>query len=168
MLHDERVVLSELRDFVLADEVNPAVADIGNRKLIAFHHHGYDRRTHSGNAGVSRSGIMNCLVRQLDGSGKIGGSLGDPLKSGNSVGGGIGALAVVAENRVHSDLAGQLPGLLSTHAVGNDKDAVAQVVSKIIFIVLANQADVGLAGGLNHVAHAGQEIVTYRLSQRKP
>jgi hypothetical protein len=58
-------------------------------------------------------------------------------------------LAEVVENSIHGNLARQFSGLLSAHAVADHKDPVAQVVSEIVLVVLAHEADVGAAGGLD-------------------
>ena len=58
-------------------------------------------------------------------------------------------LAEIVENGIDGDLAGQFSGLLSAHAVADHENSVAQVVAEIVLVVLAHEADVGIAGGLD-------------------
>jgi hypothetical protein len=62
-------------------------------------------------------------------------------------------LAEIIEDRINCDLAGQFPGLLPAHAIAHDEDAVAQIVTKIVLVVLADEADIGYPGRLDQKAH---------------
>jgi hypothetical protein len=62
-------------------------------------------------------------------------------------------MAKVLENGVDRDLACQFPSLLSAHSIAHYENSVAQVVTKIVFVVLTNEPDVGVAGGLDYKAH---------------
>ena len=59
LLHDEGVVAGELRDLILADEINSAIADIGNREEAAIDCDRYDGGSHAGVMRVSGSRFVN-------------------------------------------------------------------------------------------------------------
>ena len=81
---------------------------------------------------------------------------------------GIASIPVKTQDRVYRYLAGQFTSLLSTHAVADDEDALAQVVSKVVLVVLAHEADISHAGGLDYVAHAESGNPNVSLSHGKP
>ena len=62
-------------------------------------------------------------------------------------------LPKVVEDRVDRDFACQFSGLLSAHAIADHENSVAQVVTEIVLVVLAYEADVGVARGLDYKAH---------------
>ena len=47
LLHHQRVIVGELHHFILADQVNATVADVGNGKEIALDRDRDNRRTHA-------------------------------------------------------------------------------------------------------------------------
>ncbi len=62
-------------------------------------------------------------------------------------------VAEIVQQDIHAHLAGDLAGGLSAHAVTNDKDAMARIEAKIIFVVRAHAPDVGFAGNFHRKRH---------------
>ena len=62
--------------------------------------------------------------------------------------------AEIAQHDVYGNLAGDFTGGLSAHAVTHNKDAVARVISEVIFVILAYATDIGSACDFHCQRHA--------------
>ena len=69
LLHHQGVIVGELHDIIVADEIDAAVADVGNGKKIAVDRDSHDRGTHAGMMKISCAGFVDGLVGQLNGAG---------------------------------------------------------------------------------------------------
>src|SRR5580700_402337 len=108
-------------------------------------------------AKISRRLFVDRLVGELNRIGQAGRTLRYSFKSSSSHRCGIAPIpAEIIEDRIHGDLARQFPGLLSAHAVADHKYSVPQIIAKVVFVVLAYEADVSISGGLDHEAHGVQ------------
>ena len=99
---------------------------------------------------ISCAGFVDRLIRQLNGAGQTSPRAGRRLRTWlRPPAETLLVLAKVVENGIDGDLARQFSGLLSAHAVADHENSVAQVVAEIVLVVLADEADVGDAGGLD-------------------
>src|SRR6266851_6979839 len=62
--------------------------------------------------------------------------------------------AEVSQHNVHGHFAGDFTGSLTAHAIAHHKDAVARVITEVIFVILAYAADIGFACDLHCQRHA--------------
>jgi len=71
-------------------------------------------------------------------------------------------LSKVGENSIDRNFASQFSGLLSAHTIADHENSVAQVVTEIVLVVLAHEADVGVARDLDYKVHRDTSAKCYR------
>src|SRR5690242_7841455 len=149
------MVLRELLDRTAPDEVDPAVTHMRDGEFAPVQQRCHNGGTHARPADLPVSGFIDGAVRQLDCVRKRFGVKRRPFdgKLANRRGGGR-VLAEVSQQDVNRQLAGDLAGSLSAHAVAKHEDAVARVVPEVVFVVGTNTADVGFSGNFNCKRHA--------------
>jgi hypothetical protein len=153
LLHHKGVVVGELDDIFVADEVDAAVADIGDGEEIAIDGDGHDGGTHAGMIRIARAGFVDGLISGLNGAGEGDRAGGEALEAVPADGSGAVILAEKVEDSIDADFAGEFAEGLASHAVADDEDSVAKVVAEIVLVIFADETDVGDAGGLDQESH---------------
>src|SRR6185437_2218473 len=64
------------------------------------------------------------------------------------------SLAKIPQQNVHGHFAGYLARRLAAHAVTNHKDAVARVITEVVFVILAHASNVSFSGNFHCKRHA--------------
>src|SRR5450432_846732 len=112
--------------------------------------------THAHVSNFRFTGRENCFIRQPQ---RVGQGPGNRRWAGERVAVQMKAVAVVgfteiAQHHIHGHFAGDFTGGLSAHAVTHNKDAVARVITEVIFVILAYTSDIGFACNFHCQRHA--------------
>jgi hypothetical protein len=149
-LGDQRVVGGDLAELAVAQQVAARVADVDQPQPLAGEQHRGERRAHAVQAGVAGDHVAQVLVRR-----------GRRLPQGVEQ---VGAGVVVVQRCQGGDRdgAGDLPGRVAAHAVGDGQHARAGVDA--VLVALPQEADVGAGGEAQIQAHArapGERTLTH-------
>src|SRR5450432_2650080 len=125
--------------------------------------------THAHVSNFRFTGRENCFIRQPQ---RVGQGPGNRRWAGERVAVQMKAVAVVgfteiAQHHIHGDFAGDFTGGLSAHAVTHNKDAVARVITEVIFVILAYTSDIGFACNFHCQRHAMSVMKRITISFKK-
>ncbi len=156
LFHDKRVVFRQLHELAIAEEIDAAVADMGDAELAVGEAGGHQGGAHPGGGLVLVSVAQDGFVGLVDGIGQQ----ACPYRGVGQRGvGGHGFLvAKIRQHGIDSDLAGDFPGGVATHAVADDKNAQPLVVADAVFVGRTHLTHIAASRNLKSQWHARYSV----------
>ena len=145
-LADQRVVVGDLLEGLVAPQVKAAVADVGELEAVVVEQGGGEGGAHAGARPVGARFAVDAFVGDLRGVGQR------------------GAVGEVGGQRVERQVRGDLAGLGAAHAVGHGHQG--QLVDEGVFVARPVKTDVGQRRVADDEGHATVTPRSGRSSRR--
>jgi len=125
-----------------ADQVRPAVADVGDAQFPTREQHCHDGGPHPLELGGTLGDFINGLIGKTDGAAQPVGRLG---KRGILAADDLLLPLEIIPDDAHRQAAGLLPRGVAAHAVGNDQKPHLLIQIKVVFVVGSDQPLIGFS-----------------------
>src|SRR5580698_706570 len=139
------MVHRDLFELVAAQAVHPRITDVRDGDLVVEHQGADDRRAHALALGLRPGGLINDLVRAMNGIAQ------DNARARhsralirNSQVLALDGFAHQVDDGFHGNATGHFAGVVATHAIGEHQQSDVRVEGDRVLVVLPDLAGVGL------------------------